>query len=61
LRDLFCKSVVIAHPRGPFPISFWRGEIKRKNYCIDGSFSYFPALVNEPDRFEPFAPKTRVA
>src|ERR1700681_1881909 len=61
LRDLFCKCVVIAHPKGPFLISSIKGEIKRKNYCIDRSFSYFPAHVNEPDRFKPFAPKTRVA
>jgi hypothetical protein len=32
-----------------------KGEIKRKNYCIDGSFSYFPVHVNEADRFEAFA------
>jgi len=61
LRHLFCKSVVIAHPKRQFLISSIRGEAKKKHNCIDRSFSCFPAHVNEPDRFEPSAPKTRVA
>jgi hypothetical protein len=61
LRHLFCKPVVIAHPKRQFLISSIRGEVKKKHNCIDRSFSCFPAHVNEPDRFEPSAPKTRVA
>src|SRR6266513_1813333 len=61
LRHLFCKSVVIAHPKRQFLISSIKGEAKKKHNCIDRSFSCFPAHVNEPDRFEPSAPKTRVA
>src|SRR5467141_3893439 len=60
LRHLFCKSVVIAHPKRQFLISSIRWEVKKKHNCIDRSFSCFPAHVNEPDRFEPSAPKTRV-
>ena len=61
LRHLFCKSLVLAHPKRQFLISSIRGEVKKKHNCIDRSFSCFPAHVNEPDRFEPSAPKTRVA
>src|SRR4029077_7644030 len=53
LRPLFCKSVVIAHPKGRFLISSIKGEVKKKHNCIDRSFSCFPAHVNEPDRFMP--------
>src|ERR1700757_3346077 len=60
LRHLFCKSVVIAHPKRQFLISSISGEVKKKHNCIDRSFSCFPAHVIEPDRFEPSAPKTRV-
>src|SRR5215510_12224065 len=59
LRHLFCKSVLIAHPKRQFLISSTRGEVKRKHNCIDRSFSCFPAHVNEPDRFE-LSTKTRV-
>jgi hypothetical protein len=50
---------VIAHPKGQFLISSIkeRGEVKKKHNCIDRSFSCFLAHVNEPDRFEPSAPK----
>src|SRR5258708_33684489 len=61
LRHLFCKSVVIAHPKRQFLISSIRGEVRKKHNCIDQSFCCFPAHVNEPDRFEPSAPKTRMA
>ena len=61
LKHLFCKSAVIAHPKRQFLISSIRGEVKKKHNCIDRSSSCFPAHVNEPDRFEPSAPKTRVA
>src|ERR1043166_5308094 len=53
LRPLFCKSVVIAHPKGQFQISSIKGDVKKKHNGIDRSFSCFPARVNEPDRFEP--------
>src|ERR1700757_3284613 len=48
LRHLFCKSVVIAHPKRQFLISSIRGEVKKKHNCIDRSFPCFPAHVNEP-------------
>src|SRR5262245_3807024 len=60
LRRLFCKSVVIAHPKRRFSMSSIRGAVQKDHNCIDGSFSCFPAHVTEPDRFEPSAPKTRV-
>src|SRR5262249_10291659 len=57
LRHLFCKSALITHPKRQFLISSIRGVVKKKHNCIDRSLSCFRAHVNEPDRFEPSAPK----
>src|SRR5215467_15143099 len=47
LKHLFCKSVVIAQPKGQFLISSITGEVKKKHNCIDRSFCCFPAHVTD--------------
>ena len=48
-------------PERPVPDKFYKSGSQEKTQLHRPELSCFPAHVNEPDRFEPSAPKTRVA